>query len=309
MFCSKVEKPTCRYEIWQADEEGTVAELVVIIENKKSNTEAHAQLLAACDSEGRIYFSAERSNLPRASRSSGYGSTIVCRCVNLMHGECYLEVSPTSTKFIFRVPTCVQSELSSGQPATTTEVSDDTVPLSSVSGLRFGIVDDQRVIASTCKSMVRVLMEGSCIWFEPDCTMEELVQRICDHPMDIVLVDQNLGPFKGSDLIKRLNRMTCEFNGLAISYTGDEDADGYSWPTITKNVRGPAFVDRVQHLWSTFLASKPLAKKEILLVDDKDLHVRLEQALLNKVNLPSVILYFLLTLTVVTGTCQGHKVL
>ena len=41
-------------------------------------------------------------------------------------------------------------------------------------------------------------------------------------------------------------------------------------------------MQQVQQAWSTFIHSKPLRSKHILLVDDKDLHCHLEKKLLNK---------------------------
>ena len=91
-------------------------------------------------------------------------------------------------------------------------------------------------------------------------------------------------PSDGTDLIKKLNRLTCNFNGLAISYTGAESTAELqgSWPIIQKSLRGKDFAAHVRQLWSSFVGSKSLAQKRILLVDDKDLHVHLETKLLNK---------------------------
>jgi CheY-like chemotaxis protein len=110
--------------------------------------------------------------------------------------------------------------------------------------------------------------------------MGEMVDRLTKASFDILLVDNDLGAFgKGSELLRQLGKLTCPFNGLAISYSGDRIDHG---PAIHKSVRGKEFVQRVQQLWSAFICDKKLANKRILLVDDKDMHVYLETKLLNK---------------------------
>ena len=280
----------CKYSITPKEDppEGEPdAELVTIIENKKGGSSAHIKLLAACDSNHQIRFSAERSLLPQKSKSSGYGSTIVHRCATFMGGESYLEVNETTTKFVLKIPVfiaaSVDKEAEQQQESDENTSPDVHVPVEVLSGLRFGLVDDQKLIAKVFIAQVNQLMGASCIWLEPEGTVPEMVQHIVSAKVDILFVDHQLGDFgHGPDLIKKLASPLCDFNGLAIAYTGSEGESDQKWPLIQKSTRGMELVQQVQQAWAAFIQSKSLRSKHVLLVDDTDLHCYLETKLLNK---------------------------
>lgn len=271
-YGSKMEKPTCVYEI-DPDHKN----LQIVIENQRGDHEQHQSLLAACNEEGKILFTAARSTLlPQAANSSGFGSTIIHRCSCLMSGTCFLQVSAESTKFVLQVPIAPAQEQSSAMvPA-----DDEQVPLLPVSNLKFAVVDDHQLVARVCTKQIQALFGCQCLWLPPEGTLAEMMARIENEQPDILFVDNDLGDFgSGAEVLKRLKALTCTFNGLAISYSGDET--DYK-PSIPKSARGQLLASRVQELWSAFVFSKPLARKRILLVDDKDLHVHLETKLLHK---------------------------
>ena len=153
-----------------------------------------------------------------------------------MGGESYLEVNETITKFILKVPVFGAfsiDEESEQQQASNENASPNAhvpvhVPVEVLQRLQFGIVDDQMLIAKVCIAQVEQLIGASCIWFEPEGTLSEMVEKIVSAKVDILFVDHQLGDIgHGSDVIKRLNSLTCDFNGLAISYTGSEGTSGH----------------------------------------------------------------------------------
>ena len=269
-YGSQEKKATCAFEL-------SSTELVVIIENEKGDCEQHSSLQSACGQRGRIYFSEDRStSLPRASKSSGFGSTIIYRCTRLMGGTCYLQVSPTSTKFVLKVPIkCVAPV----NPATPAEVAQcPLIPVPTT--LKFAVIDDHALVARVCTKQIKELFGCECQWLQPEGSLAEMIACVENLQPDILLVDNDLGTFgTGDKVLTRLQQLTCSFNGVAISYSGDQTS--YE-PCILKSTRGRNLALMVQQIWSSFVYGKKLAGKRVLLVDDKDLHVHLETKMLNK---------------------------
>jgi len=276
-YGSNEKKPTLAFQLIEKQNENT-CELVVVIENKKG--EQHLALQAACDEDGRIYFTEDRSTaLPRASKSSGFGSTIIYRCTRLMGGTCYLQVLAEMTKFVLKVPVTIV-EVPTAPLIPDVQDCGPLVPASSMTLLKFAVIDDSALVARVCTNQIKHLFGCDCQWLQPEGTLADLKACIESTSPDILLVDNDLGAFgSGESILAYLQRATRCFNGVAISYSGNQTNHQ---PYISKATRGQDLGLRLQQIWSSFILSKKLAGKRILLVDDKDLHVHLETSLLHQ---------------------------
>lgn len=166
--------------------------------------------------------SSVKQTLGAVARSSQCGTFIVKRCAEVLHATVSLTPTTTSTQFICTFPVeevhghaDVSCELPIGD---SDAASGDAIELVS---LKYGIVDDEVSVQQGIEMRLEKFLNPLSVWCAPveGLIAEDIVESVLLRGVDVVLVDQQLGPLSdGESVVKHL--IAGKFKGLVIMCTG-----------------------------------------------------------------------------------------